>query len=140
MNPDPVVRFQEVFNALDAQNLHLVEELYGATIHFEDPMHTVRGLADLKAYFARLYANVEICRFEFHAVTTNGDTAMLTWTMTLKHKTFRPAETARIPGASWIRTASGKVVFHRDYFDVGGLIYERVPVLGAVVRTIKARL
>ena len=30
--------------------------------------------------------------------------------------------------------------YHRDYFDMGEFIYERVPVLGSVIRAIKRRL
>ena len=34
----------------------------------------------------------------------------------------------------------GKVFQHHDYFDMGEFIYERVPVLGGVIRAIKNRL
>jgi len=32
------------------------------------------------------------------------------------------------------------VTYHRDYFDLGALIYERVPVLGGLIRGIKGRM
>lgn len=35
---------------------------------------------------------------------------------------------------------TGKVCLHRDYFDLGAMLYEQLPLLGAVVRTIKGRL
>jgi len=34
----------------------------------------------------------------------------------------------------------GRVNDHRDYFDMGEFIYERVPVLGRIIRAIKNRL
>jgi hypothetical protein len=33
-----------------------------------------------------------------------------------------------------------KVVYHRDYFDVGAMVYEHIPVLGWGVRTVKEKL
>jgi hypothetical protein len=136
----PVARFQEVFNLLDKDHLGLVAELYAPGIHFEDPIHEVKGLPALEQYFARLYEGVTSCRFEFHSAIESGDQAMLTWTMALVHGRFRAGELVRVPGASWIRHDGSKVTFHRDYFDVGALIYERIPVLGAAIRGIKKRL
>ncbi|HGP4674712.1 TPA: nuclear transport factor 2 family protein, partial [Vibrio cholerae O1] len=36
--------------------------------------------------------------------------------------------------------AEGKVTYHRDYFDMGEMLYEQLPVLGQVIRAIKRRL
>jgi hypothetical protein len=34
----------------------------------------------------------------------------------------------------------GKVIYHRDYFDMGAFIYERVPVLDRVIAYVKGKL
>jgi hypothetical protein len=34
----------------------------------------------------------------------------------------------------------GKAIYHRDYFDMGEFVYERIPVLGALVRYIKEQM
>mgnify|MGYP001788744818 CR=1 FL=1 len=34
----------------------------------------------------------------------------------------------------------GKVISHRDYFDMGEFIYERVPILSTVIRIIKNKM
>ena len=34
----------------------------------------------------------------------------------------------------------GRVLFHQDYWDAGSVVYERVPVLGSLVRFVKARV
>jgi limonene-1,2-epoxide hydrolase len=134
----PVVeKFKEVFNALDAKNLHLVEELYAPDVHFADPFHEIKGRDALREYFARLYDGVESCRFAFADEAVNGKSASLTWVMCMRHRRFR--EEIIVPGCSFIRF-DDKVTYHRDYFDAGRLIYENVPLLGGVIRTIKARL
>jgi hypothetical protein len=35
---------------------------------------------------------------------------------------------------------AGKVRYHRDYFDLGAMLYEHLPLLGSLVKTIKRRL
>jgi hypothetical protein len=59
--------------------------------------------------------------------------------MNLRHRRFKPEETLTLPGATAVRFGE-RVHFHRDYFDLGAMIYERIPVLGGAVRAIKARL
>jgi hypothetical protein len=60
--------------------------------------------------------------------------------MTLQHKTFRPKETLVLPGCTRALYQNGLIVHHRDFFDAGAMIYERLPVVGWVVRTVRARL
>jgi len=45
------------------------------------------------------------------------------------------------PEKSHIRfNAAGQVVFHQDYCDSGGNLFEHIPVVGWLIRRIKARL
>ena len=47
----------------------------------------------------------------------------------------------RVEGATRLQfDAWGKVCLHRDYFDLGAMLYEQLPLLGPVVRVIKGRL
>lgn len=138
--PLPVENFKRIFNELDSQHLHLVGELYSDDVQFHDPIHDVKGLEALHAYFAGLYDGVKTCTFTFEAEQVGDGEAMLTWIMHLEHGRFRRGEMVHVPGASHIRFNAEKVTYHRDYFDVGHLIYERVPLLGALVRKIKNRL
>lgn len=134
-------RFLETFDRLDRTNLHLLDSIYAPEVVFEDPLHRVEGIEALRAYCARLYDGVVSCRFHFTDRVLSGDRAAVQWTMEMRHARFRPRETLRLPGASFLRfRADGLVDLHRDHFDAGAMIYERVPVLGAVVRAIKARV
>lgn len=134
-----VTRFQDVFQALRHDTLYLLDDVYAADIGFEDPLHKVNGLEALREYFARLYEGVESVNFEYGEVIEAPGQAMLTWTMHMVHRRLRPGETLRLPGASHIRFAS-RVHYHRDYFDAGALLYERIPLLGRVVRAVRRRI
>jgi hypothetical protein len=134
-----LVRFQEVFQELRYDRLALLDEVYASDIVFEDPLHRVAGLAALKDYFERMYQGVESIAFEFGDVIEAPGQAMLTWTMRMTHRRLRAGEELALPGASHIRFRE-KVHYHRDYFDAGALLYERLPVLGGIVRAIRKRV
>ena len=134
-----LARFLQVYQELRHDTLQLLDEVYAQDIVFQDPLHRVEGLAELRRYFERMYQGVEEIRFDFGSVLQSGDEAMLTWTMHLRHRRLRPGEALELPGATHLRWA-GKVHYHRDYFDAGALLYERLPVLGGVVRAIRRRV
>ena len=135
---DPAA-FQALFNALDAGNLERLGEVYAEHVLFEDPLHRVEGLPALTEYFRRMYRGVVEIRFDFDDVMENTEGAMLTWVMHMRHARLRPGELLSLPGASVIKFEE-RVHYHRDYFDVGAMLYERLPVIGGVIRKIKARV
>lgn len=132
-------RFLGVYQELDRDNLHLLGEVYADDVQFTDPLHQVNGLSALGDYFARMYANVTSVRFDFERVLAGAGEAMLTWTMHLQHPRLSAKEPLALPGATHLRFGE-KVHYHRDYFDAGALLYERLPVLGGVVRAIRRRV
>lgn len=137
--PD-VARFQEVFRRLRHDKLELLDEIYSPGVVFEDPLHRVVGLAELRRYFAKMYAGVASIDFEFGEPVVAPGRAMLTWTMRMTHKRLRPGEELALPGVSDIRFEGALASYHRDYFDAGALLYERLPVLGGLVRAVRARV
>jgi hypothetical protein len=127
--------FQEVFAVLDPSRPFPVERLYDADVRFEDPFHRIEGREALGRYFDRLSRNVLRCTFDFHTVLLGERDVMMTWTMHLTPR-GRLARPLDLSGASHL-VVGERCCSHRDYFDAGELIYERVPVLGAVIRGIK---
>jgi hypothetical protein len=46
-----------------------------------------------------------------------------------------------LQGNSYIKFSDDNlVVYHRDYFDMGEFIYEHVPVIGWIIKKVKAKL
>ena len=137
----PLDRFKTVFNQLNRDNLGLLEEIYTPDVRFRDPVHALDGLPALRDYYARLYDGVVSCHFDFEAEVIQGRQGMLVWIMHFQHARFRRGETLELRGVSHLRFLDdGRVNDHRDYFDMGEFIYERVPVLGRIIRAIKNRL
>lgn len=134
-------RFKTAFNQLNQDTLHLLDEIYAPDVEFRDPVHELKGLPALRAYYRRLYDGVVSCHFDFEAEVIQDPQGMLVWIMRFQHARFRRGETLELRGVSHLQFHDdGKVFKHHDYFDMGEFIYERVPVLGGVIRAIKNRL
>ena len=134
-------RFKTAFNQLNKDRLDLLEEIYAPDVAFRDPVHELRGLPALRDYYGRLYQGVVSCRFDFEDEVIAGQQGMLVWNMRFQHARFRRGEMLELRGVSHLQFHDdGKVFQHHDYFDMGAFIYERIPVLGGVIRAIKHRL
>lgn len=133
-------RFLATYQKLDRDNLDLLAGIYTETVHFSDPAHRLTGLPALRSYFAELYAGVEKIRFIFDQQHRDGNQVFVQWRMRLRHPRLNRGAEIEVPGISCLHfAADGRVDNHRDYFDLGALLYEQLPLLGAVVRTVKRR-
>ena len=134
-------KFLDVYRTLNAENLHLLKEIYAKEVRFIDPAHEIVGLKALTAYFAKLYENIEPPRFRFAHYMAGDSEGYVQWEMEFSHSKLGGGKAITVPGASFVRfDSSGKALFHRDYFDLGAMLYEHLPVLGRIVTSIKRRL
>lgn len=137
----PVSRIRDIFNAMNRETTHLVDELYEPGVLFVDPFHRIEGHAALRAYYARMYAGVQSIRFDFSGETVGDDDLVLYWTMTYRHVRLRGGKPVSLEGCSrLVYGDTGRIALHRDYFDAGALLYEHVPLLGRVVRFVRERV
>lgn len=137
---DFLALFAARFATLNADNLYQLDGLYTNDVIFHDPLHSVHGLTELHGYFTQLYANVQHLDFDFQGYdqVAEGE-GYLRWVMRYRHPRLRGGQLIEVTGCSHLRW-SDKVYYHRDYFDAGALLYEHLPVLGALVRFLKRRL
>lgn len=133
-------RFTAIYRNLDKHNLSSLEELYAEDVCFQDPAHILRGRQTLLRYFEQLYANVTSCHFAISSAHQDGDAGFVVWEMNLQHPSLNRGNVFTVHGCSHLLFRDGLVEFHRDYFDLGEMLYERLPFIGRVVRKIKQRL
>ena len=138
-NSLPVDKFVEIYQKLDKSNLDLLGEIYSEEIQFIDPMHEINGLVELRRYFANLYSNVQHCRFDITDSFSINDTAFIYWNMHYSHPKLASGRVISVQGHSKLLFKKDKIVHHRDYFNVGELLYKHIPVLGAVINFIDKR-
>ena len=133
--------FRDLYQSLNSENLNLLDEVYSENIAFTDPLHSIDGIDNLKRYFAQMYENAGGVTFEFLKETLQDNEAFISWRMHFTHPRLNRGRDILVEGASIIRfDAHGKIDYHRDYYDAGSLLYEHIPILGTVIKTIKSRL
>jgi hypothetical protein len=133
--------FAQAFTGLNKDNLERLEQLYSRDALFCDPLHEVHGLANIRRYFAQMYANVSELHFDFYAFDQISEgQGYLRWTMSYRHPRLAAGQLIRVEGCSHLLWSEAKVYRHRDYFDAGALLYEHLPVLGRVIGWLKRRL
>ncbi len=130
-----------MYKDLSSDNLHLLQNVYSSDIQFIDPAHEISGLDKLTEYFSALYQNVISIDFDFKDAVQQHNSCYLQWDMTFRHKSLAGGKTILVSGTTFLRfNDDHKVYFHRDYFDLGEMLYENLPLLGRLVTTIKGRL
>ena len=114
--------------------------IYTDDVVFIDPVKQIKGLDELTQYFEDLYLSVVSCEFTLINSIPNGETHSLEWKMHLEHKKLCKNKVIELDGASFIKFDDEKVSYHRDYYDLGALIYENIPLLGSVVSKVRHAL
>ena len=123
------------------ENMSLVTEFYSTDATFKDPVGEVKGAENLKKYYSSLYENLKEINFEFPRVFQDKNTVIAVWVMTIRTDSLNSGEPVKVEGNSVITfDESGKAIDHRDYFDLGEMVYEHIPFVGFFVRKVKARL
>ena len=131
--------FCREYQRLSADNLSVLREIYALHVQFQDPSHALAGIDDLVRYFENLFSNVTSCQFEIEQVMEQEGEAFVRWQMRFAHPKLNGGAEICVPGVSQLRF-SEQIDFHRDYFDLGAMLYEHIPLMGALVKTIKRRL
>lgn len=130
---DELVRYYE---SLTGQSVARMGDFYAADAYFKDPFNEVRTLPDIQAIFARMFEVVESPRFVITERIVGEQSVALTWDFDFGMR----GRAIRVHGASVLRfDAAGRVQYHRDYWDAAEELYEKLPVLGVLMRWLKRR-
>ncbi len=131
-------RFKDNFKDFQQADWSQLGEIYADNIVFRDPVHELRGLVALEEYFLSLGADLLDCRFEYLDQVVSDDSAYVKWIMHFRHPRLGN-DLIDVRGVSHLRW-SEKIEFHEDFYDMGAMLYERLPVLGNVTRWLRLRL
>ncbi|GFD90165.1 transcriptional regulator [Tenacibaculum sp. KUL152] len=140
---DVISRFCKIYTDICQISPDDLASIYSDNILFIDPITTHQGLTEVKQYFANLLTQAESCKFDIAhilecAVNDSSVTHVANWTMTLTLTKGKKIIT--LDGTTQLGIKDDIIVYHKDYYDVGEMVYEHVPVLGFVIKKIKGRL
>ncbi len=133
---DRLVRYYE---SLQPAGLDALAEVYTPDAFFKDPFNEVRGLPAIRAIFEHMFTALQQPRFVVRDVVAEGDQCFMSWDFLFIAPGMGP-QTQTIRGATQLRFATdGRASFHRDYWDAAEELYEKLPVVGALMRWLKRR-
>jgi steroid delta-isomerase len=137
----PLRRLVAFYETLTRETAAGLGDVYADSASFKDPFNDVRGIEALRHVLMHIFDDLTDARFVIGEAVTQGDQAFLIWDFTFKVRRWQPGVERLIHGASHVRfNAAGKVDYHRDYWDAGEELYEKLPVFGALVRWVRRRM
>lgn len=131
-------RFKDYFRLLHQADLSQLCGIYADGVVFKDPVHEIRGLVELEDYFTSMCADLSDCRFEYLDELVNDNAAYIKWVMHFKHSRLGN-RLISVRGISHLKLGD-KIEFHEDFYDMGAMLYEQLPLIGNVTRWLKLRL
>jgi steroid Delta-isomerase len=133
----PALRLARFYETLTPAALDELDQLYTPDARFKDPFNEVAGTGAIRRIFEHMFATTEAPRFEVTDRIEQGGQAMLGWTF---HFALR-GRALTVRGVTHLRfDADGRVRLHRDYWDAAEELYEKLPVVGGLMRALKRRL
>jgi hypothetical protein len=133
---------QKFFEELRLNRMDLVNKFYHENAFFEDPICSHTGIEEIKNYYQSIYAPVTYIEFKFSDINESDMNITLAWTMCFKSAKLKSGKLISVKGMSLIKfsTENNKVIYHRDYFDLGAMVYEHIPIFGSITQWIKNKL
>jgi steroid Delta-isomerase len=129
-----IAGFFESFAPGDVARL---DDWYTPDAVFRDPFNDVAGLPAIRSVYRHMFEQLASPRFKVVSTVSAGSDCWLVWDMSYG----AGANRRNIHGASFLQLAQdGRIAVHRDYWDAAGELYEKLPVLGSVLRMVRRRL
>jgi steroid Delta-isomerase len=136
-----VQRLVNYFENLSPQSVGQLTSLYTPNARFKDPFNEVNGMVAIQGIFAHMFVALTKPRFVITKQILQGEDCFLTWEFRFAFKTYQPGIEQIILGATHVVfSPNGLVCLHRDYWDAAQELYEKLPLVGTLMRWLKKRV
>jgi len=132
-------RIVALFEGLKREDVPRIAEVYTPDARFKDPFNEVQGTAAIRRIFEHMFVALDEPRFVIRERIVQGNQCFLTWDFLFHMKRFNPSEQCIRGGSHLVLAADGRITLHRDYWDAAEELYEKLPVLGGLMRWLKKR-
>jgi len=138
--PDAVERLVQFFEQLRPQDLPRLPALYAADARFKDPFNEVQGLAAIERIFAHMFVSLDSPHFIVTERIVQDHKCFLVWNFRFRFRRFDTQSWQTVRGGTHlVFNDEGLVTLHRDYWDAAEELYEKLPVVGGLMRWLKRR-
>jgi len=132
--------YAEFFESISQEtSIESYNKIFNENVYFEDPFQKVNGIENIYAIFQHMYATLYNPHFKVTEIVCEKNCAYLRWDFSYRRS--RKYSEEKFTGVSRVFFLdTGKVISHVDYWDAAENIYEKVPLLGSILRLIKRRI
>ncbi|MFT6087163.1 MAG: hypothetical protein ACJAWT_001197 [Glaciecola sp.] len=147
-----ITKFESFYTDLASMKIEELAGLYSNDVTFIDPIAAHTGITAVEQYFTKLLDNAKHCTFNIYSIeqtisipsesesTTDWSGYLVTWKMSFTSARINKGQPIHVDGVSQLRIKNDKITYHRDYYDLGQMIYENIPLLGKLIKRIKRTL
>lgn len=136
-----VNRLAQLYEQLSPELLPQLAQCYASGARFKDPFNDIQGVPGIVRVFEHMFVAMEQPRFVVTQRIVQGDQAFLVWEFyfRLRHKRARDEQFIR--GATHLQfDQKGLVSLHRDYWDAAEELYEKLPIVGLLMRWLRRKM
>ena len=133
-------RFADFYSTLDLEALARLPAVYHPQVTFADPVAVHQGILALDDYFRKLLTGCTRCEFRLREQQFDASRGFVNWTMTFANPRLNGGRPIDVDGSSVLGIRGDRIEYQRDYYDMGAMIYEQLPLLGPIVRHIRTRM
>ena len=135
-----VARVVVFFETLTPQSVGELGAYYDAQARFKDPFNDVQGVAAIQRIFAHMFEALEAPRFVVAGQVVQDRQCFLNWEFHFRFRNFSRGTEQTIHGGSHlVFSEQGLITLHRDYWDAAEELYEKLPLVGGLMRWLKKR-
>lgn len=125
------------FEAMSANSLASLDQVYAHDARFCDPFNEVKGLSAIVAIYGHMFENLTDPRFVITEIIEQDQRIFMSWQFLFQWR----GQSFDIPGGTRFRLdGNGLVVDHQDYWDVAQGLYEKLPALGWLLKRLRHRM
>ncbi len=135
----PIEPFQRYLESLTAETVPQMSDLVASDVRFIDPFHDVSGLAAMQRVFAAIFVSLKNVRFTVIDKAWSGNAWYLRWRFEAER--LQGGHILAFDGMSELYfDIDGRVRLYRDHWDAATGFYEKLPVLGWVLRLVRRKI
>lgn len=136
----PSPRFANIadwFQAMTPATLDTIGDIYAADAVFIDPFNHLEGLTAVRAVYQHMFDTLDHPRFVVTQIVSEGQLGFMTWGFLFEAR----GKAMQINGSTQFElNDAGLIILHRDYWDVAQQVYEKIPLLGSILRLLRRKL
>jgi len=133
-------QYGEFFERLskdDKQEIY--EQFFDENSLFEDPFQRVVGVEKIYQVFENMYTTLHNPKFIVEEIIEKENIAYIKWQFF--YAMSPGAKQEHFTGISRVAfSEDAKVISHTDYWDAASNVYEKIPLLGVILRFIKRKI